>query len=35
MRLLGIGSRMRMNAPRVPVIVIGTGRKNGSDASMS
>ena len=31
----GIGSRMRMNAPSVPVERSGTGRKNGSDASTS
>jgi hypothetical protein len=32
-RFSGIGSRMRMNAPSVPKIEIGIGRKNGSDAS--
>jgi hypothetical protein len=34
-RLLGIGSRMRMKAPSVPVSTSGKGRKNGSDASTS
>ena len=35
MLLVGIGSRMRMNAPNVPVGSRGIGRKNGKDASTS
>jgi hypothetical protein len=35
MRLVGIGSRIRMNAPSVPVIATGKGKKNGKDASTS
>jgi hypothetical protein len=35
MRLLGIGSRILMNAPIVPVRRNGNGMKNGSDASTS
>ena len=35
MRFCGIGSRMRMKAPSVPLGNNGTGRKNGSDASTS
>ena len=34
-RLDGIGSLMRMNAPIVPVSRNGTGMKNGRDASTS
>ena len=34
-RFCGIGSRMRMNAPIVPVSSTGTGMKKGSDASTS
>ena len=32
-RLCGITSRIRMNAPKVPVRGSGAGRKKGSDAS--
>ena len=32
MRFVGIFSRIRMNAPSVPVSRIGAGRKYGSDA---
>ena len=32
-RLVGIGSRIRMNAPSVPVSTNGIGMKNGSEAS--
>jgi hypothetical protein len=35
MCLVGIASRIRMNAPSVPVSGRGAGRKNGSDASTS
>ncbi|OLD17265.1 MAG: hypothetical protein AUJ01_09375 [Acidobacteria bacterium 13_1_40CM_3_65_5] len=34
-RFCGTGSRIRMNAPSVPLIMNGKGRKNGSDASTS
>jgi hypothetical protein len=34
-RLLGIGSRMRIKAPIVPVSKKGTGMKNGKEASTS
>ena len=34
-RLVGIGSRILMNAPNVPMIERGNGRKYGKDASTS
>jgi hypothetical protein len=33
--LVGMGSRIRITAPSVPVNGSGAGRKNGSDASTS